>query len=330
MKVYLGGKMNGKSRGDNWRNLVVDNVRWRGSVGGEYNDEAYGIDLTAGCGMGEPPETWPVLPNAILGKHDYVGPYLVACDHGCFHTGDHATSITWEDDEDRASTRNKSREQIKTLCLRAMTDADILFFWLDSLDAYGTLAELIFITTSVGMYNSCAKEYGGKEVERYFFVASPDFNAIDEMWLAFRLASNITFITSSSPKKALEIALEMVEDEPAKDDTVEYSPIEKMFIEQWRVVYGNGIHPQYNVPGFRYRVDFAFPSDKVAVELDGYEYHNSKEQFTNDRKRQREMELAGWRFIRFSGSEVYRDADACVRQAYEFWQSVPKGQATEA
>jgi very-short-patch-repair endonuclease len=37
------------------------------------------------------------------------------------------------------------------------------------------------------------------------------------------------------------------------------------------------------------------------------------------------MELTGWRFIRFSGSEVYNDANACVRQAYEFWQGLKTG-----
>lgn len=324
MKVYLGGKMSGKGRGVNWRNEIVDDVTWHGSLGGEYNG-AEGVDLVAGCGEGVPPATWPVLSKAILGKHDYVGPYLVACDHGCYHTGDHATAIEWGHGHDVSSARNRNRGRITTLCLSAMMSADILFFWFDSLDAYGTLAELVFMTTVVGLHNRAARRDGGKEVKQHFFVASSDFNAIDEMWLAFRLTSNATFLTNPSPRKALEAALEMVE-----GDTVEYSPIEKLFIDKWRTLYGNGIYPQYNVPGFRYRVDFAFPDDKVAVELDGYEYHNSKEQFTNDRKRQREMELAGWRFIRFSGSEVYKNADACVRQAYEFWQSMSKGQSTEA
>lgn len=313
--------MSGKSRGDNWRNKIVDDVTWHGNLGGEYNS-ADGVDLTAGCGEGIPPETWPVVCNAIFGKHDYVGPYLVACDHGCYHTGDHATSIGWGHVDDLSSTRSKNRERIRTLCMEAMFKADILFFWFDSLDAYGTLAELIFMTTCVGMYNRAAGHNEGREVKQHFFVASPDFNAIDEMWLAFGMASNTTFLTDSSPKKALEVALEM-----AEGDTVEYSPIEKLFIDKWRTMYGNGISAQYNVPGFRYRVDFAFPSDKIAIELDGYEYHNSKEQFTKDRQRQREMELGGWRFIRFSGSEIYHNTEACVRQAYTFWQSMAKESA---
>lgn len=320
MQIYLGGKMSGHSRGDNWRTDIVDNIPWHGELDGEFF-EVNGAVLRAGCGAGVPPEEWPVLRKAIFGKHDYVGPYLVGCDHGCFHAGDHATSIERGHGYDVSSARSRTREQIKTLCLQAMVNANVLFFWFDGLDAYGTLAELVFASTIFAAFDREAERDGTKGIEKHIFVASPDFNAIDEMWLAFRLSSNVTFLTDSSPRKVLEVALGMVE-----GDTVEYSPIEKMFIEKWRTIHSNGIVPQYNVPGFRYRVDFAFPDDKVAVELDGYEYHNSKEQFTNDRKRQREMEAAGWRFIRFSGSEVYHNAEACVRQAFEFWQSLTQGE----
>lgn len=306
--------MSGRSRGDNWRNEIVNGVRWHGKLGDEYNS-ADGIDLEAGCGLGDPPDAWPVLPNAILGRHDYVGPYLVACDHGCFHSGDHATSIEFGHGYDVSSARSRNREQIKRLCMDAMSKADILFFWFDSLDAYGTLAELVFMNTCLEMHNLAAIASGRKEVKQYYFVASPDFNAIDQMWLAFRLVSKTTFLTAETPRAAFTQTIAQIE------DAVEYSPIEKAFIEKWRAKYGNGIYPQFDVPGFRYRVDFAFPQDKVAIELDGYEYHNSKEQFTKDRQRQRDMELAGWRFVRFSGSEIYKDVAACVDQAYAFWQS---------
>lgn len=322
MKIYLGGKMSCPDHAGNWRQDIVTDDRVDGNFGSEYSDGA-GVNLYAGCGAGEPPESWPTLPNAILGKHDYVGPYLVACDHGCFHSGDHAMSIEWggENEEERKASRNSNRHQISKLCVNAMLNADILFFWFDGLDAYGTLAELVFISVLVGAKNKCDSLREKATIEKNIFVASSSFEAIDEMWLAFELIKNGTAITASTPKEALIKALELAE------ETTQYSPIEKKFIDKWRKVYGNAIVPQFNVPGFRYRVDFAFPDQKVAVELDGYEYHSSKEQFTGDRKRQREMELKGWRFIRFSGSEVYNNADACVHQAYEFWQSVAQAKA---
>lgn len=325
MKIYLGGKMDGHSRGNNWRNEIVSGVRADGDYGDEYSD-GDGINLYAGCGAGVPPETWPVLPNAIFGQHDYVGPFLVACDHGCYHTGDHATSIEWgsEDKEGRKKFRDGNRQQIARLCTNAMLAADVLFFWIESLDAYGTLAELVFIDTLIGMANAINRQQGDTAIVKHIIVASPSFEAVDEMWLAFQLVKDAAFISAPTPQEALTTALASIE-EPSNDSLVE-SPIEKKFMDRWKTIYGNGIVPQYNVPGFRYRVDFAFPNHRVAVELDGYEYHNSKEQFTNDRKRQREMEAAGWRFIRFSGSEVYNNAEACVRQTYEFWQSIAKEQ----
>lgn len=75
-----------------------------------------------------------------------------------------------------------------------------------------------------------------------------------------------------------------------------------------------GLVPQYSILG-RYRLDFALPDLQIGIELDGYDYHSTKEAFTNDRKRQRRIETAGWRLLRFSGSEVWDDAERCVREA---------------
>jgi very-short-patch-repair endonuclease len=325
MKVYLGGKMDGHGKGGNWRETIVTGIDHDGRYGDEYMGGC-GAELHAADSEGVPPDSWPTLSKAIFGKHDYVGPYLVACDHGCYHTGNHATFIDRQHGYSQSTLRNANRRKVMSLCLKAMYGADILFFWIDDLTAYGTLAELVHITTIVGMADAIdAVENEPPSVRKQIYVATPDINEIDEMWFAIRLAQpNAELIVAPNPKDALLQVLAKVEEAET------YSPIERMFIDKWHAIYVNSITPQYNVPGFRYRVDFAFPDDKIAVELDGYEYHSNKEQFTNDRKRQREMELAGWRFIRFSGSEVYKNTDACVRQAYEFWQSMSKKQVTEA
>lgn len=96
------------------------------------------------------------------------------------------------------------------------------------------------------------------------------------------------------------------------------SPIEESFWYEWHQHGADAFFPltcQYEVPGTRYRLDFAAVDNKFAIELDGYEWHSSKEQFTNDRRRQRELEALGWRFVRFSGSEVYKNAGDCALQA---------------
>ena len=66
----------------------------------------------------------------------------------------------------------------------------------------------------------------------------------------------------------------------------------------------------------RYRLDFLVWYDGrcVAVELDGHEYHKTKEQRQDDARRDRWLNARGIRVIRFTGSEVYADADRCVRE----------------
>jgi very-short-patch-repair endonuclease len=70
--------------------------------------------------------------------------------------------------------------------------------------------------------------------------------------------------------------------------------------------------PNLPVMNGRYRIDFADYRRLIGIEIDGHAYHSDKETFTKDRARQRDLERAGWRIVRYSGQEVHRDADACV------------------
>lgn len=73
--------------------------------------------------------------------------------------------------------------------------------------------------------------------------------------------------------------------------------------------------------GHLYRIDFgcvAWPPLKVAIELDGQDFHSQPIDVARDRRRQRELERDGWLFIRFGGSEVYNRADDCAAEALEF------------
>ncbi len=89
------------------------------------------------------------------------------------------------------------------------------------------------------------------------------------------------------------------------------SPIEEQFwaIGQSKIA---GLTPQYQVG--KYRLDFAVPSKMVAIELDGHDYHSSKQQRTADAKRERYLQENGWLVIRFTGSEIFVDAQSCVNQ----------------
>ncbi len=90
------------------------------------------------------------------------------------------------------------------------------------------------------------------------------------------------------------------------------SPIERQFKGAWERV-GHPYPLSFQHPVGRYFVDFAHVETCTAIELDGFEHHSSTIDIENDRRRQREIEDAGWSVIRFGGREVHRDADACAR-----------------
>jgi len=55
-----------------------------------------------------------------------------------------------------------------------------------------------------------------------------------------------------------------------------------------------------NYPVGGYKVDVAFPNEKVAIETDGWAFHSSQEDFQNDRERQNKIALLGWQVLRFT------------------------------
>jgi hypothetical protein len=50
----------------------------------------------------------------------------------------------------------------------------------------------------------------------------------------------------------------------------------------------------------RFRLDFAYPAEKVAIEYDGWSAHSSRTSFDNDRRRDRLLQLAGWTVLRIT------------------------------
>lgn len=65
-----------------------------------------------------------------------------------------------------------------------------------------------------------------------------------------------------------------------------------------------------------YRIDYAiFGSEiKIAVELDGFEFHGSRQAFNYDRLRQNDLQAAGWTILRFSYDSVRSETVRCVMQ----------------
>ena len=119
------------------------------------------------------------------------------------------------------------------------------------------------------------------------------------------------------------------------------SPLEAMLLEAFfdsgfferlevpsDVVVGSGpfglLLQQVTVPSIdkRYRLDFAIidaaESLYLAVEVDGHQWHEATpHQVQSDKSRDRKLTAAGWQVLRFTGSEVYKNAAACVREVRE-------------
>jgi very-short-patch-repair endonuclease len=55
-----------------------------------------------------------------------------------------------------------------------------------------------------------------------------------------------------------------------------------------------------NYPVGGYKIDVAFPKQKVAIETDGWAFHSSQEDFQTDRERQNKIALLGWQVLRFT------------------------------
>jgi very-short-patch-repair endonuclease len=55
-----------------------------------------------------------------------------------------------------------------------------------------------------------------------------------------------------------------------------------------------------NYPVGGYKVDVGFPKQKVAIEVDGWAFHSSPEDFQVDRERQNKLALLGWQVLRFT------------------------------
>ncbi len=77
------------------------------------------------------------------------------------------------------------------------------------------------------------------------------------------------------------------------------------------------IQPQRKVGP--YRVDIAirvFENGRtmlLAVECDGHDFHHAtKQQVERDKKRDRFLSSKGYKVLRFSGSEIYRDVESCA------------------
>jgi very-short-patch-repair endonuclease len=61
--------------------------------------------------------------------------------------------------------------------------------------------------------------------------------------------------------------------------------------------------------GCRFEVDFAWRAQRLAVEVDGFATHGTRQAFEEDRIRDRVLQAAGWRVVRITWRQLYQAPD---------------------
>jgi len=122
------------------------------------------------------------------------------------------------------------------------------------------------------------------------------------------------------------------------------SPIEQLFYVEWQLLCSNSplkipLFPQRKVGNYYidfevdlymhfmetslnakdgknlYKIGDEVP--KVAIELDGHDWHEkTKQQVARDKRRERELVKRGYKILRFSGSEVVKNPAECAIEAW--------------
>jgi very-short-patch-repair endonuclease len=59
-----------------------------------------------------------------------------------------------------------------------------------------------------------------------------------------------------------------------------------------------------------FEVDALWPAQRLIVELDGYEFHRTRAAFERDRARDGELQLAGYRVLRFTYRRLVHEPEA--------------------
>lgn len=67
------------------------------------------------------------------------------------------------------------------------------------------------------------------------------------------------------------------------------------------------------IGGRTFRLDLAYPEVKLAIELDGWDFHRTRTAFDDDRSRANALVVAGWTVVRFTSRTPEAEIVACVR-----------------
>lgn len=202
---------------------------------------------------------------------------------------------------------NNGEEVVKDF-LDKIKSSDFMIAYIDNDNSYGTVAEI------------AAASMLGKKI---FLLINKEVNPEDDFHDAYWFVSNFPGVIriDINFEKAREIIRNLI---------VLESPIEELFYYQYLESYNwydekeNILIAQYGIGG--YRVDFVVKGKKIIIELDGHEFHKTKEQREYDCKRERFLQKEGWQIIRYTGTEIYKNSKKCVDDVFQMLPNLPKSE----
>jgi very-short-patch-repair endonuclease len=90
------------------------------------------------------------------------------------------------------------------------------------------------------------------------------------------------------------------------------SEAERLLLKLLRRAGITGWKTDYPIAG--YKVDVAFPQQRVVIEVDGWAFHSDPEVFAKDRKRQNAIALLGWQVLRFTWLDLTEYPDRVIAE----------------
>jgi very-short-patch-repair endonuclease len=73
--------------------------------------------------------------------------------------------------------------------------------------------------------------------------------------------------------------------------------------------------PRVNARLHGYEVDFLWIAERRVIEVDGHAFHSTPQAVTRDRRKDSDLELAGFRVTRFTAHQILHDPEDTLRRA---------------
>jgi len=123
------------------------------------------------CSVYSTEEYLNVKPVKINDYFIYVGPFVIGCDHGCYH-GPHTHGVGTN--KIGCGEEGIQEETVYSQCVKQIASCDIFLAWIDEPDCYGTLVELGFA--------SFARAFGKRVYIAFDYSSFADASDLDDFW----------------------------------------------------------------------------------------------------------------------------------------------------